>query len=510
MRQRRQKEVQKVNEYYYDFLREGLPPGPIREEAFNPHPSPNPCVEERISDGAAVISPTDVGGSGSSGSGSGLPLPRFPGSSSSSPLGALLNTSTDSSRSSLILPWNGHSTNTNHHNIGTSSSEAATLVAVALNNSTNSFGSGSSPGSKAGNKHGHNSRGDTSTHTNGEHHDTTCIQANLGESSNVRYRGSKGSSQVIANGLLSHSLNGGNPIANGSSSQNSTFGEVDYMEKMKEEASGHDHSSKSSNGILPGLNNINSTSNASGSKSNKVSTTSGSTPRDASRKNRGDDKSTNKRESAKDVDPTVKMETDLKKLKVDLQISRNKENELRDQIISYMSSERTLKSEISNLQVEKSVLESRISSLLSTRAGEKATLSNLEKKFAEERRAKTEFQIKLETERKTKKEAASAERAEKQAQTRSEVSKLDAEIKSCRAELQSSRERCQMAEQDAYMLRKRLEQCGDPEVLQARLDVLKEKNRQIENSLSSETKLKMDLFSALGEAKRDISIKSCK
>ena len=43
MRQRRQKEVQKVNEYYYDFLREGLPPGPIREEAFNPHPSPNPC-----------------------------------------------------------------------------------------------------------------------------------------------------------------------------------------------------------------------------------------------------------------------------------------------------------------------------------------------------------------------------------------------------------------------------------------------------------------------------------
>ena len=44
MRQRRQKEVQKVNEYYYDFLREGLPPGPIREEAFNPHPSPNPCT----------------------------------------------------------------------------------------------------------------------------------------------------------------------------------------------------------------------------------------------------------------------------------------------------------------------------------------------------------------------------------------------------------------------------------------------------------------------------------
>ena len=43
MRERMQNEVQKVNEYYYDFLREGLPPGPLREEAFNPHPSPNPC-----------------------------------------------------------------------------------------------------------------------------------------------------------------------------------------------------------------------------------------------------------------------------------------------------------------------------------------------------------------------------------------------------------------------------------------------------------------------------------
>ena len=298
-------------------------------------------MEERISDGAAVISPTDVGGSGSCGGGSGVNLPRFPGSSST--LGAILNTSTDSSsRPSLILPWNGHNTNTNHHNIGTSSSEAATLVAVALNNSTNSFGAGSSPSSGkggAGNKHGHNSRGDTSTHTNGEHHDTTCLQPNLGgESSNVRYRGSKSTSQVIANGLTP---NGGNPIANGSSSPNSTLGEVDYMEKMKEEASGHhsDHSSKSSNGILPGSNNITLTSNASGSnKSNKPSSNSGSTPRDASRKNRGDDRSSGNKGSAKDVDPTVKMETDLKKLKVDLQISRNKENDLRDQIISYMSS----------------------------------------------------------------------------------------------------------------------------------------------------------------------------
>jgi hypothetical protein len=35
---------------------------------------------------------------------------------------------------------------------------------------------------------------------------------------------------------------------------------------------------------------------------------------------------------------------------------------------------------------------------------------------------------------------------------------------------------------------------------------MQEKNSQLEKSLSSETKLKMDLFSALGDAKRELSI----
>ena len=43
MRQRKQKEVQKVNEFYYEFLRDALPPGPVRDEAFNANPSPAPC-----------------------------------------------------------------------------------------------------------------------------------------------------------------------------------------------------------------------------------------------------------------------------------------------------------------------------------------------------------------------------------------------------------------------------------------------------------------------------------
>ena len=39
MRQRRQKDIQKENETYYSLLREALPAGQAREDAFNPVPS---------------------------------------------------------------------------------------------------------------------------------------------------------------------------------------------------------------------------------------------------------------------------------------------------------------------------------------------------------------------------------------------------------------------------------------------------------------------------------------
>jgi len=44
------------------------------------------------------------------------------------------------------------------------------------------------------------------------------------------------------------------------------------------------------------------------------------------------------------------------------------------------------------------------------------------------------------------------------------------------------------------------------EIVQRLFQGMQEKNSQLEKSLSSETKLKMDLFSALGDAKRELSI----
>ena len=166
-----------------------------------------------------------------------------------------------------------------------------------------------------------------------------------------------------------------------------------------------------------------------------------------------------------------------------------------------------MKSEISNLQVEKSLLESRINALMSTRAGEKATLSTLERKLADERKQKTEFQIKLETERKIKKETASAEKTAQQNQTRSEIAKLEAEIKTLRSELERSRDRCEAAEREADYFRSYKELHGDPELLSNVLKNVRDKNHNLESKLSEETKLKLDLFSELGKANREISIK---
>jgi len=47
---------------------------------------------------------------------------------------------------------------------------------------------------------------------------------------------------------------------------------------------------------------------------------------------------------------------------------------------------------------------------------------------------------------------------------------------------------------------------NETEVLMSALQAMQEKNSHLENNLSAETRLKMDLFSALGDAKRQVEI----
>lgn len=54
------------------------------------------------------------------------------------------------------------------------------------------------------------------------------------------------------------------------------------------------------------------------------------------------------------------------------------------------------------------------------------------------------------------------------------------------------------------------EQLRDTELLMTALSAMQEKNTHLENSLSAETRIKLDLFSALGEVKRQLEIKDSK
>jgi hypothetical protein len=400
MRQRRQKEIQKENETYYSLLREALPPGSAREDAFNPHPSPKPGAEERISNGCA-------GGTGGGG----------------------------------VLAVTG-----GVEAVPEKSSRSPDKQIPRPDSSPDLSKSNGSTSSKSG--------GGSTSLSNGSPGDSEYLERRAAPPA------------VTTNGEVSDEFN---------ESSSATF------------------DAKS-------LNRSNSKSLGTG--------------RDPSRKGReGSDKKSEK-EAAKEgreghMPLMIKLESDVKRLKCDLQLSRNRENELRDQIVCYMSSERSLKSEISSLLVEKSGLEARINNLISTKAVEKQNLTSLEKKLAEEKKQRSDFQLKLETERKSKKEA-NAERNLAQAQQSANsacVQKLEAEIAKLRDELARTEQRANTAEEEIMTLRKSAGAHGDPEQLINALNQAQDNQQQLEHSLSSETKIKMDLFSALGEAKRQLQIR---
>eukprot|EP00088_Acartia_fossae_P035534 TRINITY_DN3664_c0_g2_i1.p1 TRINITY_DN3664_c0_g2~~TRINITY_DN3664_c0_g2_i1.p1 ORF type:complete len:790 (-),score=225.80 TRINITY_DN3664_c0_g2_i1:452-2821(-) len=425
MRQRRQKEIQKENETYYSLLRGALPPGPARDDAFNPHPSPKPGADERISNGGVVSA--IQGGGGDADKANRSPDKQLPPSSSCPD-------------SSPVPRQNGsakaHHANTPHHSDHHNSGAAGEIACMERDHDNDG------PAVNGGG-------GDASS--GGESK----------KSSNNNNSGGGGASST-ANNRANSKSNGG--------------GKESRKSKNNDDRNKGGNNSSNSGG---GNNNGSASGNAGGGSSGDNAT----------------------------MPLVIKLESDVKRLKCDLQLSRNRENELREQIVCYMSNERSLKSEISSLLVEKSTLEARINSLISSRAGEKQALSALEKRFAEERKQRAEFQLKLEAERKNKKEA-NAERVAAVAQQSANtgtIAKLEADIARLKDELARSEQRAELAEEEMKAL-KNQSSGVDPEKLKAMLNVAQDQQTKLEKTLSSETKVKMDLFSALGAAKRQLQI----
>ncbi|KAK5641717.1 hypothetical protein RI129_010264 [Pyrocoelia pectoralis] len=207
-----------------------------------------------------------------------------------------------------------------------------------------------------------------------------------------------------------------------------------------------------------------------------------------------------------------RLETDNRKLKTDLQSSRQSEQELRLQVVHLTTSEKVVKGEMSALQREIEELQNRLQSVNNVRQADRQTISSLERRIAEERRLRSNCEAQLSQERKNRKQeearaaqvAAQSSRGECTELCKSRRRDLESEVTECRSTQRWSDERIACLERENTSL---AEQLRDTDILMSALSAMQEKNTHLENSLSAETRIKLDLFSALGEAKRQLEIR---
>jgi hypothetical protein len=226
-----------------------------------------------------------------------------------------------------------------------------------------------------------------------------------------------------------------------------------------------------------------------------------------------------------------RLEADVKRLKADLQASRQTEQELRAQINSLITRQRLdedrLRNEVQELQRDNETLTNKLQGLQSARQQDRQNLSQLEKKVQEEKKLKAglETQLRQEQEKKRKDQqqqeakdvkaaAAVAAAAAAASRTLLECSdscrckrrELENDLKMVKRELKLKEERLHQAERETQSLRQYKDSHGDTEILMSALSAMQEKNAHLEHSLSAETRLKLDLFSALGDTKRQLEI----
>lgn len=82
---------------------------------------------------------------------------------------------------------------------------------------------------------------------------------------------------------------------------------------------------------------------------------------------------------------------------------------------------------------------------------------------------------------------------------------LDLQLQQIRRDLQQRDEQLSQMENELVVLRQYKDK-NQAHTLISALTALQEKNRHLETSLSAETRIKLDLFSALGDAKRQVEI----
>ncbi|EDO41096.1 predicted protein, partial [Nematostella vectensis] len=159
--------------------------------------------------------------------------------------------------------------------------------------------------------------------------------------------------------------------------------ELDALSTMSSKKSSEDHN----------LNELEKISSEGSGRGNKGRVTSNGTLGRGSTKMNG-------RVHGHIKDTSVILENDLKRVKVELQASRQTEQELRSTMHSLMANERSAKVELSQLKAENDSLQHKIQSLTSSRQQDRSAISSLERKLKSERDARLLAETQLREDRK--------------------------------------------------------------------------------------------------------------
>lgn len=204
-------------------------------------------------------------------------------------------------------------------------------------------------------------------------------------------------------------------------------------------------------------------------------------------------------------DSVSKLELDVKRLRADLNSSRQTEQELRSQVSNLVIQERNGRNQLQLLQLDNDSLQSKLHNLVTGRQQDKQTVMTLEKKVAEERKLRLAAESQLQQEK--KKVVAATEQASKcTEQCKARRRELDAENRQLRRENKQYEDRMRSAERELQSLHEAKDTQSDTDVLMSALSAMQEKNQYLEKNLSSETRHKMDLVAALGDVKRELEI----
>lgn len=213
------------------------------------------------------------------------------------------------------------------------------------------------------------------------------------------------------------------------------------------------------------------------------------------------------------TEQTSKLEQDVRRLKAELQSSRQSEQELKSHLCNLSNSERSMRPEVDLLRQSNMLLHTKLLCLGKTKQRDKQTSALLEKKTRAETEARLSLEKQLSELQVQKQEEAAAARSLSIIAEHPDTHMLRGRVTELEAQCQQLQREGQLSDSRLMELHRDLESLGkyrslekEAELLLSSLSALQEKAHQLEVSLSAETRVKLDLFSALGDARRRLQI----